>query len=130
MATGTRRFPISCPSTNKELSASGPESQDRRFEPRSTSSWIKISAPSGAIGKGKKDGKPIQLLIDIFDKQCEDTGFTSMERLTGFSMAIFAHALAKGEVPLGAIRYENAMTGTKFCEEIQRRGVELKFSEA
>lgn len=82
-----------------------------------------------AVGIGRKGGKQVQLQIDIFDRQCEATGFTSMERLTGFSMAIFAIAMAHGEMPTGAIRYENAMSGTKFCEEIQRRGVKLKFSE-
>jgi hypothetical protein len=29
----------------------------------------------------------------------------------------------------GALRYELAMTGTRFVEEIQRRGIKLKFSE-
>jgi len=82
-----------------------------------------------AVGTGKKNGVPTKIQIDIFDKQCEETGFTSMERLTGFSMAIYAIAMANGEVPAGCVRYENAMTGTKFCEEIQRRGIALKFSE-
>jgi lysine 6-dehydrogenase len=78
-----------------------------------------------ARGVGKRDGQQLEIQIDIFDKQCEETGFTSMERLTGFSMAIYAIEIANGGMPAGAIRYENAMTGTKFCEEIQRRGVEL-----
>lgn len=65
--------------------------------------------------------------IDIFDKQCPDTGFTSMERLTGFSMSIYAIEMAEGRVAPGAIRYEQAVTGTKFVEEIQRRGVRLAF---
>ncbi|MBV6457935.1 MAG: Lysine 6-dehydrogenase [Fimbriimonadaceae bacterium] len=77
------------------------------------------------VGNGTKDGKPITKQIDIFDKECENTGFTSMERLTGFSCAIFAIAIAHGEVERGAIRYENAMTGHKFVEEIQRRGIHL-----
>lgn len=80
------------------------------------------------VGVGKKGGQPIKLQVDILDKQCETTGFTSMERLTGFSMAIFAKDVADGKVPTGGVRYENAMTGTRFVEEIQRRGIELKFS--
>lgn len=81
-----------------------------------------------AVGTGTKDGQPVRKQIDIHDKECEKTGFTSMERLTGFSMAIYAHAIAQGATPKGAVRYENAMTGTKFVEEIQKRGVQLKFS--
>ena len=82
-----------------------------------------------AIGIGTKDGKPTKLQIDIHDKQCDETGFTSMERLTGFSMATYAIDVANGKMPAGALRYEQAMTGTRFVEEIQRRGIKLKFSE-
>jgi lysine 6-dehydrogenase len=82
-----------------------------------------------AIGIGTKDGKPTKLQIDILDKQCDETGFTSMERLTGFSMTTYAIDVANGLMPAGALRYEQAMTGTRFVEEIQRRGIKLKFSE-
>ena len=81
-----------------------------------------------AVAVGKKDGKEKRLQIDIFDRQDHETGFTSMERLTGFSMSIFAIDVAHGKMPAGAIRYENAMTGSRFVKEIQRRGVGLKFS--
>ena len=80
-----------------------------------------------AVGVGKKDGQERRLQIDIFDKQCPETHFTSMERLTGFSMAIYAIDIAGGNMPKGCLRYENAMTGTRFVEEIQRRDVKLKF---
>lgn len=81
------------------------------------------------VGIGTRGGEKIKLQVDIFDKQCEKTGFTSMERLTGFSMAIHAIEVAHGNVATGAVRYENSMTGTKFLEELQKRGVSLKFSE-
>jgi len=83
-----------------------------------------------AKGTGKSSGTDKTIQIDIFDKECETTGFTSMERLTGFSMAIFAIAMASGEVPVGAIRYEHAMPGKRFVEEIQRRGITLKVQES
>lgn len=81
------------------------------------------------VGVGTRKGDRIRLQVDIHDRQCETTGFTSMERTTGFSIAIHAIAIARGEIPAGAIRYENALTGTRFLEEIQRRGIRLKFSE-
>lgn len=80
------------------------------------------------VGMGRKNGQPIRLQVDILDRQCEKTGFTSMERLTGFSMAIYAIEVARGNVPAGAIRYESAVTGTTFVNEIQKRGIELRFS--
>lgn len=82
-----------------------------------------------AVGEGKKDGKPVKMQIDILDKEDEATGFTSMERLTGFSVALYAIEVAEGRVPSGAIRYEEAVTGATFVEQIQKRGIVLKFSD-
>lgn len=73
------------------------------------------------VGIGKKDGQDVRVQLDIFDKQCPRTGFTSMERLTGFSCAIYAIDIAHGLMPPGCVRYENAMTGNRFVEELKRR---------
>lgn len=81
------------------------------------------------VGQGLRGGEHVRLQVDIFDREDERTGFTSMERLTGFSMSIFAIEVANGNVPTGAVRYENAMTGTKFLEELQKRGISVKYSE-
>jgi lysine 6-dehydrogenase len=82
-----------------------------------------------AVGVGTKGGSKKKLQIDIHDRQCEITGFTSMERLTGFSLAIYAIDAANGKLEKGALRYELALSGTRFVEEIQKRGIHLKFSE-
>lgn len=81
-----------------------------------------------AVGVGKVDGKDARYQIDILDKEDEATGFTSMERLTGFSISIFAIDIANGLAQKGAVRYESALTGHRFVEEIQKRGIVLKFS--
>jgi saccharopine dehydrogenase-like NADP-dependent oxidoreductase len=81
-----------------------------------------------AVGVGKKAGKEKKMQIDIFDKEDEVTKFTSMERLTGFSAAIYANEIAHGNVEPGCIKYECAVTGTKFVDEIQKRGIKLRFS--
>jgi lysine 6-dehydrogenase len=78
------------------------------------------------VGVGVKDGRPTAIQIDIFDKQDPETGFTSMERLTGFSASIIAQEVAQGRVEKGAVRYENAMTGTAFLQELLRRGIDIK----
>lgn len=83
-----------------------------------------------AVGIGKKDGKEKRLQIDILDREDEATGFTSMERLTGFSISIFAIAMANGEIESGCRRYEEAMSGTAFVDRIQQRGIKLTFTEA
>lgn len=81
------------------------------------------------VGHGTRNGKPTRIQIDIFDRQDEETGFTSMERLTGFSTSIIAQEVVQGNVPKGAIRYENAMTGTSFLRELKRRGIQIRIQE-
>jgi lysine 6-dehydrogenase len=81
------------------------------------------------VGVGKKGGERWKIQVDIFDRQCPTTNFTSMERLTGFSLSIYAIAVANGETPAGALRYETAMSGERFLDEIQRRGISVKFSQ-
>lgn len=83
-----------------------------------------------AVGTGTKNGQPKTIQIDIFDKEDPHTGFTSMERLTGFSAAIYAEAIAAGEIGPGCLRYETAMSGTRFVEEIQKRGIKLTIKES
>jgi lysine 6-dehydrogenase len=82
-----------------------------------------------AVGTGTKDGQPTRIQIDIIDRECEKTGFTSMARLTGFSCAIVAREVAEGRVPRGAIRYETAMTGKAFLTELLKRGINIRISE-
>lgn len=81
------------------------------------------------IAVGMRGADRLQLQVDVFDRQCQRTGFTSMERLTGFSLAIVAQEIASGHVEPGAVRYEKAMSGTKFLKALQDRGVHVRFSE-
>lgn len=58
------------------------------------------------------------------------TGFTAMERLTGFSTAIVAHAIAEGRVPKGVVPFETAMKGEDFLADLARRGITPVASDA
>ncbi len=79
------------------------------------------------VGVGKKDGKAKRIQVDIFDKEDPRTGFTSMERLTGFSCSIYAIAISAGLLPEGCVRYENGMSGAQFVEELgKREHIDLK----
>ncbi len=73
-----------------------------------------------------KDGKKMQ--IDVLEKHDDATGFTAMERMTGYSTATYAAAIGNGEMKPGCLRYEEAFSGVRFVEEIQKRGIVLKFS--
>lgn len=72
---------------------------------------------------GSKNGDDVRLQIDIHDKEDTATGFSAMERMTGFSTSIYAIEIAAGFVENGCIRYESAVPGTKVVEELKRRGI-------
>lgn len=75
------------------------------------------------VGMGISDGVRKRVQVDIHDLEDTELGFTAMERTTGFSIAIHAAAIARGELPSGALRYENALSGAQFLEQIESRGV-------
>jgi lysine 6-dehydrogenase len=83
-----------------------------------------------AIGVGKLDGAPARCQIDILQRHDEATGFTAMEQLTGMSTAIYAAAIANGEMKSGCLRYESALTGHRFMDEMRRRPVNLSVNPA
>lgn len=78
------------------------------------------------VGHGTKGGKATSVQVDIFDRQDEATGFTSMERLTGFSTSIIAQEVVAGNVAKGAVPYEKAMGGHAFIDQLRRRGIGVK----
>jgi lysine 6-dehydrogenase len=81
-----------------------------------------------AWATGKKAGQDGRHQIDIWDKQDTDTGFSAMERMTGFPAAIYAHEIAKGNVESGCVRYELAIPGTVVVDGLKQRGIDIKES--
>lgn len=82
------------------------------------------------VGVGTKNGVKTRIQIDIHEKHDDATGFTAMERLTGFSTATYAKHIADEGCGAGCHRYETAMTGTKFMDEIQKRGIKVRIQES
>jgi lysine 6-dehydrogenase len=94
----------------------------------------KINAQSGEkdlvivriIGRGLKDGEEREVVVDLFDRYDEATGFTAMERTTGWHAAIIGAAQARGLTPRGGVPVELAMPGPAFAEELMMRGFDLR----
>ena len=61
-------------------------------------------------------------LIDYFD---EETGFTAMERCTGWSAAIVAQMMARGQTPRGAGGVETQVPASPFVQELRQRGINV-----
>ncbi len=75
---------------------------------------------------GIKDGAPYRITLQMIDYHDDATGFTAMERCTGFSASIIAIGVANGTVPRGLIPYEQSMSGHEFVREFLRRGFRIR----
>lgn len=78
-----------------------------------------------AKGTGDKDGRDLSFIVDLIDRYDEATGFTAMERLTGWHAAIMAQFIGRGEVPLGVWPLEKAVPASRFMDEVRKRGFSI-----
>ena len=74
---------------------------------------------------GKKDGKAAEAVVELVDTFDDETGFTAMERGTGWSAAIVAEMMARGQIPRGTGGVETQVPASPFVEELRRRGFNL-----
>ena len=78
------------------------------------------------IGRGLVGGAAREVVVELFDRYDEATGFTAMERTTGWHAAIICAAQARGQTPRGGVPAEMAMPGPAFAEELRKRGFDLR----
>jgi len=69
------------------------------------------------------DGTVEMNLLDFYDAE---TGFTAMQRTTGFGAAIVGIMLAHGAFSPGSIRLEQAVDPDAYVAEMQKRGLALQ----
>jgi lysine 6-dehydrogenase len=75
---------------------------------------------------GLKDGQRTEVILDLMDFYDDETGFTAMERTTGWDGAIVAEMMARGQTPRGAVPLELSVPPDPFVEELAKRGIEVK----
>jgi lysine 6-dehydrogenase len=75
---------------------------------------------------GLKGGLPAEAIVELIDFYDEETGFTAMERTTGWDGAIVAAMMARGQTPRGAVPVELAVEPAFFVQELARRGINVK----
>jgi lysine 6-dehydrogenase len=95
------------------------------FEPQIKTSQPRDICVIRVWARGEKDGAPAEVLLDVIDVYDEATGFTAMERLTGWHASIVAHLMARGDTPRGAVPLEVAVQGDMFVAEARRRGFKI-----
>jgi lysine 6-dehydrogenase len=75
--------------------------------------------------KGKKNGQPSEAVVEVIDYYDEATGFTAMQRMTGWHISIVAAMIAKRGIPTGSIPLELAVPGRAFVREARKRGFKI-----
>jgi lysine 6-dehydrogenase len=80
------------------------------------------------IARGLKDGQENEAVVDLIDYYDKATGFTAMERTTGWHAAIMAGFIARKQTPLGGVPVELAVPGPVFVEEFRKRDFDLRVS--
>jgi len=75
---------------------------------------------------GESGGREMAAVVDLFDYFDEATGFTAMERTTGWHASIMAILAARGEIAKGAVPVERAVSGKRVLEECRARGMKIQ----
>jgi lysine 6-dehydrogenase len=96
------------------------------LEPKISAPHIEDICVVRSVGKGLKDGQARQVTIDLVDYYDPQTGFTAMERLTGWHCAIMMIFQAHGEVRPGGIPMETAIPASKFMAGFSKRGIKYQ----
>ncbi len=77
------------------------------------------------LAKGRKDGRPAGVVVEVIDRMDPATGFTAMERTTGWDGAIKAIFNAHGITPRGANPAELAVPPAAYADALRQRGIPL-----
>ena len=95
------------------------------FEPKVTFPGDKDVVIIRIKAVGKKDGRDAEAMVEVIDYFDEKTGFTAMERCTGWSAAIVAEMMARGQIPPGAGGVETQVPARPFVEQLRHRGIDV-----
>jgi lysine 6-dehydrogenase len=95
------------------------------FEPQVTYPEDKDLVIVRVKALGRKDDRDAEALVEVIDYFDDETGFTAMERSTGWSAAIVAEMMARGDTPRGAGGVETQVPARPFVEQLGRRGIDV-----
>lgn len=69
-----------------------------------------------------------KVVIDVLDYRDEQTGFSAMQRLTGFHASVVAILAAKGRIPRGVVPVES-INGNLVIREMRKRGISVEIKK-
>jgi lysine 6-dehydrogenase len=92
------------------------------YAPRNDPDWVIVRI----VARGLKDREEVELTIDLLDRYDPTTGFTAMERTTGWHAAIMAGFIARGQTSRGGVPVELAVPPNAFLVELRKRGLDIQ----
>ena len=92
------------------------------LEPQICRDEVKDVCVMRVKGTGTTKGKTAEALIELVDRYDPKTGFTAMQRLTGWHGSILLIAAVNGMVRRGAVSVELSLPGKSIVTECKRRG--------
>jgi len=95
------------------------------FEPKVFAPVVKDVCIIRAHAIGKAASSPSHAVVDVVDYYDEPTGFSAMQRTTGWHLSIVGIMMARGETPIGAVPLELAVPGDSFVREARKRGFRI-----
>ncbi len=95
------------------------------FEPQVRRDVVEDICLIRAYAVGRKAGQPAAAIVQLVDRYDPETGFSSMERTTGWHASIVAALVARGDIPRGAVPVEVGLAGHVFVEQARRRGFQV-----
>ncbi len=81
------------------------------------------------FAEGIKNGKSVKTIIELIDYFDEKTGFTAMQRLTGWHASTIANLSAEKKVTKGAVSVSQAISGEIIIDELRKRGIKIKIDQ-
>ena len=96
------------------------------FDPKVTPTQTLDVCVARVRALGTKDRHTEEAVVELVDSYDPATGFTSMERLTGWHAAIAAEMLARGTIPPGTHSVELGIPAKPFVDEARKRGLNIR----
>jgi len=77
---------------------------------------------------GERSTRTVEAIVELVDYYDEETGFTAMQRLTGWHASIIAILATQGKIRRGVTPVERAVPGSIVVKEARRRGFTIEES--
>ncbi len=91
------------------------------LEPKISLGAVRDICVIRVLCNGKTGGRKASCTLELIETYDERTGFTAMEKLTGWHASMVAILSARGEIARGAVPVERAIAGKTLAREAEKR---------